>query len=66
MNGFRPGAISIRHHAAEAGSLAAAEVLLKLGADPKATNRSGATPLAIAKRRGMTEVAAVLEKAGRN
>jgi CubicO group peptidase (beta-lactamase class C family) len=48
-------------HAAEAGSLEAADVLLAAGADPMHRNRSGSRPAETARSQGHPEVAARIE-----
>jgi len=49
------------HHAAENGSLEAAEVLLDAGADPTWPNNMGETPAQVARKRMHPEVASVIE-----
>ncbi len=44
--------------------VACLEALVKAGANVNIADRSGATPLALAKRRGYGEMVAILEKAG--
>jgi hypothetical protein len=44
--------------------VACLEALVKAGANVNIADRSGATPLALAKRRGYSEMVAILEKAG--
>jgi ankyrin repeat protein len=44
--------------------IACLEALVKAGANVNIADRSGATPLALAKRRGYAEMVAILEKAG--
>jgi len=51
---------SALHHAAEAGSLEAARVLLAAGADPEHANKAGRTPAATALAQGNQEVAALI------
>ena len=51
------------HHAAELGSLEAAQALLDAGAKPTALNAAGLTPAAVARARGFTKVAELLEAA---
>ncbi len=58
ITGFTP-----LHHAAENGSLEAAEALLKAGADPTWPNSAGETPAEVARKRMHPEVAAVIEAA---
>jgi len=49
------------HHAAENGSLEAAEVLLDAGADPTWPNNMGETPAQVARRRMHLDVAMAIE-----
>lgn len=51
------------HHAAESGSVAAAEALLELEADPKAALPSGNTALDVARQRKKADLVRLLEKA---
>ncbi len=51
------------HHAAETGSLKAAEVLLSAGANPIHANRAGERPADTARRHGHTDVAARIDAA---
>ena len=51
------------HHAAEAGSLAAAGALLEAGANPLKPNDRGVLPVETARDRGHPEVAALIERA---
>jgi ankyrin repeat protein len=53
------------HHAAEAGSLEAARVLLAAGADPKHGNHQGQKPAERARQEGHTAVAELIEAAER-
>ena len=55
-SGFTP-----LHHAAEAGSTAAAEVLLELGADRLALNRFGHSPAETARRHGHERLALLID-----
>lgn len=56
VTGFTP-----LHHAAEAGSLAAARALIALGADPKLTNAGGLRAVDVATMRDKLAVAALLD-----
>jgi ankyrin repeat protein len=49
------------HHAAENGSLEAAQALLHSGADPTRPNNMGETPAEVARRRMHPDVAAAIE-----
>jgi uncharacterized protein len=51
------------HHAAEVGSFEAAQALLDAGAKPAALNGAGMTAAAVARDRGFTMVAELLEAA---
>ena len=53
---------SALHHAAEAGSMDAARVLLAAGADPMHANKGGQTPAVTARAQGNDEVAALIEE----
>jgi ankyrin repeat protein len=44
--------------------IACLDALVKAGANINLADRSGATPLTLAKRRGFAEMVAILEKAG--
>lgn len=61
LTGFTP-----LHHAAEAGSLEAARVLLEAGADPTLPNTAGRTPAETARSNQFPELASLLETAARN
>ena len=51
------------HYAASGGDRKTVEALVSRGANPKASNRYGATPLDIAKREGRNEAVKALLKA---
>lgn len=52
------------HHAAQARKVAALELLIQLGAEVNASNRSGLTPLHLASKNGPTDAVETLIKAG--
>ena len=56
ITGFTP-----LHHAAENGSLEAAQALLQAGADPTWPNNAGETPAQVARRRMHLDVAIAIE-----
>jgi len=58
LTGFTP-----LHHAAENGSLEAAQALLQAGADPGLLSGAGETAADVARRRNHPEVAAAIDAA---
>ena len=60
LTGFTP-----LHHAAEAGSVAAARALIAAGADPAVPNHEGVTPEQLAMQRIHPDVAALIAEAAR-
>ena len=52
------------HRAARDGSPGLAQLLIKAGANPNATNKEGMTPLCVAAKEGRPEMARLLVKAG--
>jgi ankyrin repeat protein len=53
---------TVLHEAVEKNSSAIVEALLEAGADPKRADHEGKTPLDIARQKGHTEIAVLLEK----
>lgn len=61
VNAFNNTGFTPLHHAAESGSVSAAEALLAAGADRKAANFQGELPADVARLRGHPEIARLIE-----